>query len=154
LTSPAGWAVDDPALEPGGTLERQIRGGGTHSFRIQAGAGQLLHLVVDQKRIDVTVALLFPDGRQLAQSDLPNGDCGPEPIALGPAASGDYKIAVSVPSSKAAAGSYTIRAAALREPSAADLRMAEAEAAMQKAEALRRKHTEPARREAIEQYEL
>src|SRR5216117_599451 len=57
-------------LEPGQTIERELAGGQTHTYQIKLTAGQFLRVLVEQKGIDVVLALSSPDGRQLIESDL------------------------------------------------------------------------------------
>ena len=45
------------ALEPGKPVERELAGGQSHSYSIALTAGQYLHVVVDQRGIDVVVTL-------------------------------------------------------------------------------------------------
>src|SRR5215470_15151941 len=47
-------------LEPGKPIERELTGGQSHSYQIAMASGQYMHLVVDQRGIDVVVALFTP----------------------------------------------------------------------------------------------
>src|SRR5690242_1868579 len=60
-------------LEPGKPIERELDGGQSHSYRILLTAGQYVHIVVDQRGIDVVVTLVGPDGTEIAEVDTPNG---------------------------------------------------------------------------------
>src|SRR5438067_1795099 len=71
---------DTPTLELGKPIERELAGGQSHSYRIALTSGQYLHIVVDQRGIDVVVTLFDPTGKQVIEVDSPNGDQGPEPI--------------------------------------------------------------------------
>jgi hypothetical protein len=48
---------DASPLEIGKPIERELSGGQAHYYRITVEAGQYLHLIVDQRGIDVVVAL-------------------------------------------------------------------------------------------------
>src|SRR5258708_3825224 len=48
-------------IEAGKPIERELKGGETHVYSVALTAGQLLHVVVDQRGIDVVVALFGPD---------------------------------------------------------------------------------------------
>src|SRR5688500_12221421 len=51
-------AVQDAgALQKGKPVERELKGGETHSYRVALAAGQYVHAVVEQKGIDVVVVL-------------------------------------------------------------------------------------------------
>src|SRR5262245_48222402 len=56
-------------LEPGKPIERELSGGQTHYYRVKVEAGQYLHLVVDQRGIDVVVTLSGPEGKKLLEVD-------------------------------------------------------------------------------------
>ncbi len=56
-------------LEPGKPIERELAGGESHYYQIALGAGEYLHAVVDQRGIDVVVALRGRDGVQMADAD-------------------------------------------------------------------------------------
>src|SRR5262245_22918424 len=65
---------DIRVLEPSAPREGQLAGGQTHDYHLNLAAGQFLHVVVDQRGIDVVVRLFAPDGKQLIEVDSPNGD--------------------------------------------------------------------------------
>src|SRR5215204_4240030 len=69
-------------LPPLSAVERELKGGETHSFQIQLTAGQFLNANVEQENIDVVTAVFGPDGKQITESDSPNERWGPEPILL------------------------------------------------------------------------
>jgi len=50
-------------------LERQIKGGETHSFQFNVKAGQYARAEVEQKNIDVVVSLFAPDGKLVVEMD-------------------------------------------------------------------------------------
>src|ERR1700730_7047515 len=56
-------------LEAGKPIERQIVGGQSHTYMITAAAGQYLHVVVDQRGIDVVVTLFNSDGKKISETD-------------------------------------------------------------------------------------
>src|ERR1700733_1960714 len=79
-------------LAPGTSIEGEIRGGQTHSFPLRAGAGQFIHVALEQKGVDVRLRILGPDRSEVAQSDFPNADWGPEVVAVVAASPGDYTV--------------------------------------------------------------
>ncbi|MBS1810836.1 MAG: CHAT domain-containing protein [Acidobacteria bacterium] len=58
------------ALVSGQSVEREIVGGQTHTYQLLLTAGQFMRVVVEQKGIDVAVALVVPDGKQLIEVNL------------------------------------------------------------------------------------
>ena len=56
-------------LERGTPMERELAGGESHYYQIALGAGEYLHAVVDQRGIDVVLALRGRDGVQMAEVD-------------------------------------------------------------------------------------
>ncbi len=133
-------------------VQRELKGGETHSFQISLTAGQFLHAVVEQEGIDVTTSVFGPDGKQLSESDSPNDRWGTEPILLVATTSGDYRVDVGSPNSKAPAGRYQIQIIALREATPVDRGHVAAQFAFDEASKLRAQPNAPARRAAIEKF--
>ncbi|MEP7340132.1 MAG: CHAT domain-containing protein [Acidobacteriota bacterium] len=154
-TSGAGTRPQDSqVLGAGDHIEREIRGGESHSFRIRLAASQFLYMAVEQRGVDVAVTVAGPDGRSLLTVDNPNGTQGIEPVVLIAEVSGDYRLEVIVPLKQAAAGKYEIRILALREAGAADSEHVVASRAFEEArQVLRPQRTTAARRVAIEKYQ-
>src|SRR5262249_29229078 len=48
---------DLQGLEPGKPIERELAGGQTHSYQFTLASGQYIHLIVDQRGIDVLVTV-------------------------------------------------------------------------------------------------
>src|SRR4029079_15497641 len=65
-------------LLPGRTLEREIAGDEPHDHRITLRAGQFLHLILQQRGIDLVIRLFGPDGGQTVEVNYPNGAWGSE----------------------------------------------------------------------------
>ena len=132
--------------------ERELKGGETHSYRIQLTSGQFLYALVEQKDIDVVTATFGPDGNQINESDSPNDRWGTEPILLVASTSGTYRVDVRSPNAKAPAGRYEIKMIALREATPIDKGHATAEIAFDQGRKLRAQQTAAARRQAIDKY--
>jgi erythromycin esterase len=96
-------------LEPGKAIERAMAGGDVHDYKVLLKAGQFLHLVVDQRGIDVVVSLLGPDGKRIAEVDTPNGDNGPEIVRVVAAATGDYRLEIRPLEKTAKGGRYQVK---------------------------------------------
>ena len=118
---PAGCApvqVRTPPQAP--VRERTIQGGEIQSTTLEAHAGELLRLVVEQDRVDVVVKLFDPEGRQIAVADGPDFWMWEEEIALVAEASGLYRLEVQPFLEAAAPGVYRVRVDGPRAPRSAD----------------------------------
>ena len=118
-------AGEPTILELGKPIERELRGGETHPYKIHVEAGQFVHVVVLQKGIDVAVTLRDPNGKQIVNSDSLNGSYGPEPVSAIAATSGDFRL--EVVAGDAPAGRYEVQLATLRAPLQSDRTRMEAE---------------------------
>jgi CHAT domain-containing protein/Tfp pilus assembly protein PilF len=107
-------------LELGKPIEREMRGGEKHSYKVHAEAGQFVRVVAMQKGIDVSVTLLDPRGKQLLIVDSMNGSYGPEPVSIVAEDSGDLQLDVSTSSTDVPAGHYQIQLTDLRTPAQTD----------------------------------
>lgn len=116
-----------PTLASGETFEGEMAGGETRLFHITLSAGQFVRVVIEQRGIDLAVALVEPGQKRLLEFDSPNGNYGPEPISAVVEEAGEYTIEVRSPDKKAAAGRYEVRVEALRAPTPADRSRADAE---------------------------
>src|SRR5712671_7046110 len=87
--------VTTSLLQPGTPIERTLAAGQSHTYNISLEQDQFLHLVVDQRGIDVVVRAFSPAGSQLREFDSPNGTSGPEDVTLIAATSGVYRIEVA-----------------------------------------------------------
>jgi CHAT domain-containing protein/Tfp pilus assembly protein PilF len=148
--SEVGTTVD--RLEPGTPVEKKLAGGELHTYEILLNAGQFLHVVVDQRGIDVLVTALRPDRKQILEIDSPNGAQGPEPVLLIAEESGGYRLTVRSLEKGARAGSYEIRVEELRDSRPEDLSLVHGEKAMAEADRLRVEGTVSAKRKSIEKY--
>lgn len=148
---------DASALEAGHPVERELVGGQSHSYRIALTAGQFLHVVVEQRGIDVVVTLFAPSGEKVAEVDSPNGSNGPEPIFWITEAAGEYLLEVRSLEAGAAAGRYEAKIEGLRAATEEDRRRVAAEnaaeAAFAEALQLEGQGSEESLRKAIEKLE-
>jgi CHAT domain-containing protein len=139
-------------LSPGATIERELKGGDVHNFRVSLVRGQFMHVLVRQLGMDVVVTTFGSDGKHLFSVDSPNGSWGTEPVVLVAETSGDYRLEVRPANEKAPAARYEIRIAALREATRADRDHVEAQRTFEEAETLRAQAKADSRRAAIEKY--
>ncbi len=142
-----------PTLAPGETFKGQMAGGETRLFYITMSTGQYLRVVVEQRGIDLAVALVGPGQKRLLEMDSPNGNYGPEPVSAVAEEAGQYTIEVRSPDKKAASGLFEMRVEALREPTPADRSRTGAERAFMEASRRLAQPDAKARQEALEKIE-
>ena len=107
-------------LAQGQAVQGTLRGGDTHAYRVDLQAGDFLHVVADQRGIDVVLAISGPDGKDVGSMDSLNGSFGPENVSIIAAAAGTYRIEVRSFDKNASAGQYEIRVTELRPSKAGD----------------------------------
>lgn len=128
--------ADVRQIIPGLPIERELAGGHAHTYRITLTQGQYLHVIVEQKGIDVVVTAFQPDGQKIIAIDSPNGKQGPEPVLVLASATGDHRIEVKALRPNATPGRYEIRIESLREATARDRDRVGADRAFHAAEQL------------------
>jgi CHAT domain-containing protein/Tfp pilus assembly protein PilF len=87
-------------------IERELRGGELHSFRLLLNPGQFVRAVFDQRGVDIVLTLAGPDGAELLRVDSPNGEWGPEPLFFEVGKGGYYTIQARARKPSAGAGRY------------------------------------------------
>lgn len=120
-------------LVAGTVLERSISGGKTNLFNVTLDKGDFVHVLVEQKGVDVEVALISPTGEQIARMDSPNSEWGPEPLACIAAIAGEYKVRVTSSGPPGSTGKIAISMVARRPASTNDSEQVAAERAIEKA---------------------
>jgi CHAT domain-containing protein/tetratricopeptide (TPR) repeat protein len=121
------WATQLPAQQPV-ALRKSVAVAGqlaVHakaSYTIALKQGQYLEATVEQKGADVTVRLFDPAGERLLLVDNPNGAWGPESVFFIASAPGVYRLGVEA----YRGGAFEVKVAAIRKPSPADRKRAEA----------------------------
>ncbi len=146
-------APDIRPLEPGKPIERELKGGEVHAYQITLAAGQYLHVVVDQRGIDVVVTVLGPDNQKLIEVDSPNGTQGPEPVVVIADTTGIYKLEVRSLEKEVKPGRYEMRIKELREATSKDRTRIAAERAFAEGKQLSSQGTAKFLQNAIKKYE-
>jgi len=113
-----------PALELkiAAPVERELKAGEGHNYVVTLTSGQYLHVIVEQKGIDVVVRLFGPDGQKLTEVDSPNGKEGPEPLSMIAEVAGEYRLEVRSLEEKAETGRYEVNMRELRAATRKDTR--------------------------------
>jgi CHAT domain-containing protein/Tfp pilus assembly protein PilF len=140
-------------LELHKAVERELAGGQSHSYRIVLTVGQYLHVIADQRGIDVLLALFGPDDKQVVEIDSLNGTQGPEPLSAIAESSGAYRLEVRSLEKDAPAGRYEVKIAELRKATEQDKIRIAAERAFAQAQLLYEQGTLESLRGAIKKYE-
>jgi CHAT domain-containing protein/tetratricopeptide (TPR) repeat protein len=140
-------------LIPGKPIERELAAGQSHFYSITLEAGQYLRVIVDQRGIDVLVALLGPDGKEILAVDSPLGSTGPEPLAVIAGSSGEFLLKVRAVNSHDPPGKYEARIVDLRSPIAEDRVRAAAHLLFAEGENLHARGTGESWRQALAKFE-
>ena len=144
-------AQESNSLEPGKPIQRELSGGQTHSYKITMISGQYLRVVVNQRGIDVAVALFTPDGKKISEADSEHLIEGSETVSAIAEAPGAYLIEVRSPEKTARTGRYEIKVEELRAATAEDKYRVAGELIFREAEQLQNGTLE-AKRKSIEKY--
>src|ERR1700752_1631375 len=147
------FAQSKPEQPELAAVSREIKNGETHSYRKRLESGQFLNAVVVQQDIDLVTAIFAPDGKQITESDSPNGNWGSEPILVVAPVAGEYRFEVRAPGSSARSGRYKIEILGLREATAIDKDHVAAQMALDEGAKLMTQQTATSKRAAIEKYQ-
>jgi tetratricopeptide (TPR) repeat protein len=143
-------------LTSGDSVEREIKGGDTHSFVVEIAAGNTARIEIEQKGVDVALAAYSPDDKQFLTSESPSGVLGGDLILVTATANGKYRIAVTPSDSRAASGKYVIKLTEIRPTTAEDELINAAAMKITKvaeeATVFRQNGTRDGRRKAIERF--
>lgn len=146
-------AQEPVTLAVGQPVVREMRGGEEHSYQINLSAGQHARVVLDQKGIDVVLALLGADGKPFLEVDNNlSGTRGVEVVSLVADAGSTYVFNVRSLEKGASSGRYELRIEDLRTATEADRKRVAAERSYFAAAKLQGQRTGESRRKAIEQY--
>jgi CHAT domain-containing protein/tetratricopeptide (TPR) repeat protein len=107
-------------LELGKPVAQELAGVATHVYGLNLTAGQFVHVIVEQRGIDVIVLLIGPDGKKIVEVDSPNGTQGTEPLFVIAEVTGRYRLEVRSLEKAAPLGRYVITLAQMRAATASD----------------------------------
>lgn len=140
-------------LVVGQPLAREMRGGEEHTYQVTINPGHFARVVLEQKGIDVVLALSGADGKPLVEVDNNlSGTSGLEMISLVAEVGGNYRFSVRALEKGASPGRYELRLEELRLATEADRARVAAERSYLGAAQLQGERTSESRRKAIEQY--
>ena len=105
----AGQTLDAQKLAPGAPVERDLSGGQPHDYRIALEAGQGIRIEVEQRGVDVVLALSGPDGKEILKENEWEEVRGTELIVWAAQEGGVYKLQIYAAEKEAAAGRYEVK---------------------------------------------
>lgn len=94
-------------LLKGSTIEREIKGGEKHFYRVELAASEFMQIIVEQQGIDLSISACA-QSQAVAEVDRQSGSWGPEAISLIAKEGGEYLMQVK-PLSASGKGSYIIQ---------------------------------------------
>jgi hypothetical protein len=150
--SPLQQAKQAHFLLPGKPIDREIQGDESHLYHIEVSADQYVRIAVEQRGIDVVIAVSRPDGQLLMEADGPYGAKGTESISLVAEESGVYSLQIRPLVKTAPAGRYEAAIVELRASTSLDARRIMADQAFRQAQPLLSGGTDASRKSAIEKY--
>jgi len=140
-------------LVVGQPVAREMRGGEEHAYQVTLSAGQYTRVVVEQRGIDVVLALFGADGKPIVEVDNNlSGTRGLETVSLVAEVSGAYRLNVRSLEKGASAGRYEVWIEDLRTATDADRTRVAAERSYFAGAQLQSERTAESRRKAIERY--
>ncbi len=140
------------SLEPGKPVERTLKGGETHSYQLQLTLDQFARLVVDQRGIDVALALFDVNGSKIWEVNNRPGERGPETASVVARQPGVYRVEVRSVRKTDLLGSYQIRLERLQSASEQDRAINTAEQLMTEGKALQTQQTKDSLGQAIAKF--
>ena len=139
------------ALTPNQPVEKNLSGGVTQSYQITASAGQFLRLTVEQRGIDLSLALFAPDNKSIAEVDFFHEGRAEQIVCLTETA-GIYRLDITPVEKNAPRGVAQVTLQELRAATELDRQTAAAQQAFLAAEELAQTNKPDARRQAISSY--
>ena len=95
-------------LSMGKPVEKELKAGETHRYTLDLSAGEFVHLVAEQKAMDVVVTVLDPAGNQVVKVNYFDRMYGPEPVFWIANQAGLYEIRITPLKADPEIGKYTI----------------------------------------------
>lgn len=145
LSGPAAPSATE--LRPGPAIERTLSGREEHEYAIPLVRGQILHLVAEQRGLDLVEELSGPDGRLLLRVDTPRGAYGPEVLWIEARESGRHRLRVRALDEQTS-GRYALTVVAIGPSTREDAARAEAERVHMSSRDFEARATEASRRDS------
>ena len=91
------------------TIERELAGGQSHTYRITLKSNEFLQIKAEQKGVDVVVRLFDSNQKQLVEVNSSDSELGFEELLFITEKEGEYEIQIGALKEKAATGIYTLQ---------------------------------------------
>lgn len=152
LKASAQTAQEMGALSKDAPVEQEIAGGQVHQYRLALISDQFLRVIVEEKGVDVVVAVSSPEDQLLIEmSHKRYGSGRPERVCFIAQTSGDYRLRIRPLRPDAKPGRYTVKVEEWRNATDEDRKQAEADKALAEAYSVSAMNPE-ALRKASEKY--
>lgn len=145
--------INPITLEPGHPIKREMIGGQTHSYLINATVAQYIQFTIEQRGIDVSVALFAPGNKKLIEVDGAVGTQGNERLSMIAEVLGIYRLEVSSHSKDVASGGYEAGIRQMRVATEEDRNHIAAQTLFAEGEQLRARGDAESLQRAIKKYE-
>lgn len=141
-------------ITPGQIVDREIAGGDLHPWTWTVAAGQVAHLEVRQRGIDVKVRL-YSGTNETAELEVDgfDGAWGTERLSVCPEADTEYRVEIEPLSSKAPRATYQLTSTPPKSASLEDRARVRAERHFDAAERIRRQGGKDSKRLSVTTYE-
>lgn len=116
-------------LEPGRPVEGELGGREEARYEVELAKGQWMHVVAEQRGIDVVVTIRDPRGSVVVERDALTGAYGIESLRVLAASNGTYGVTLRVLDPNAIRDRYAIRIVELRKGRPEDARTLRAQSA-------------------------
>jgi CHAT domain-containing protein/Tfp pilus assembly protein PilF len=134
-------------------VEREIGGGESHSYKINLASGQFLRVVVEQKGLDVAVALFGTNDKLLIEVNTRDLVPSSETLYWVAKEAGNYRLQLRPVAKESPPGRYVVKIEELREARAEDSDRVVAQQSVAEGMRLIALGTADSRREAIKKFE-
>jgi len=140
-------------LQPGQSLEKEIKPGETHSYNLEGIAGSFVQINISQRGSNVGVSLFGVEGRIIFSLNTTNDTEGTEVLPVLTDVSGVYRIVVRSRDRRFEGGRYQLSVSQSRAATPQDRNYVSAELLIQQARRLLVQRTEQSKRNGISKYE-
>lgn len=142
--------IQPTLLKLGEKVERDLCCRKNHSYWVELESGQFLRVLIQQKGIDLGVAVFAPDSRLLRELQCHRG--GPTSVSLIAGVSGEYRLEIASLEEGEGEGRYNVSIEQIRPVVASDENRVAGEKAFEEAEQLRWQWIAESSRKAIGKY--
>ncbi len=149
--APAPPAGESHRLNAGDRVEQRMEPGQSHSYRVDIGAGEYFHALIETSGSVFVGSLCAPSRQECVE--FRTRSHGTTPFSLIAGGGGEYALEIHSPEENEGVGVYYLRVEAVRAATAADERRVAAERACAEASLLRASWTAEGMRSAVERYQ-